>query len=485
MGNSCGAMHKYTELTDKDPLYQGGFLWDYIDQSIDRRNRYGEEFQAYGGDFGDRPCDYNFCGNGIAYAGDRKPSPKMQEVKYNYQSIEIKIDKITAEIRNKNLFINTNVYDCFIILQINGKLIKEVTMETDIPPLTQRTYTLPIEEQKEIGEYAVTVSFRLKEKCSWADAGYEVAFGQGIYMVNQKDAQGTPKEIKSLKVIHGKWNIGVRGEHFEALFSYLNGGLVSYRYGGTELIKAIPKPNFWRAPTDNDRGNNMSFRYAQWKIASMYLSHKKDNEILPPVLEEQEGCAVIKYTYMMPTTPESNCELTYTVYGDGTVAVRLTYDPVRELGDMPEFGMIFKFDAAYDQVEWYGLGPEDSYWDRKKGARLGIYHNEVSGNLASYLVPQECGNKTEVRYAKVMDRKGRGIIFSGETLNFSALPFTPHELENVSHAYELPRVHYTVVRVSKQQMGIGGDDSWGAKTHEEYLIDISKKLEFAFSFKGI
>ena len=179
------------------------------------------------------------------------------------------------------------------------------------------------------------------------------------------------------------------------------------------------------------------------------------------------------------------CRLTYRVFGDGSIQTTLTYDPVKELGDMPEFGVMFKLDADYDNVTWYGMGPEETYVDRCAGAKLGVYKNKVEDNMAKYLVPQECGNKVGVRWATVTNRKGRGMMFSGDKMEFSALPYTPHELENAMHPYELPQVHYTVVRVAKQQMGVGGDDSWGAQTHPEYLIPIDKKLEFTFTFKGI
>ena len=154
---------------------------------------------------------------------------------------------------------------------------------------------------------------------------------------------------------------------------------------------------------------------------------------------------------------------------------------------MPEFCVMFKFNADYDHVKWYGLGEAETYTDRKHGAKLGIYENLVSDNMAAYMVPQECGAKEEVRWATVTDRKGRGILFEmeGEPMMFSALPYTPHEMENAMHPYELPQIHYTVVRVAKAQMGIGGDDSWGAFTHPEYLLDAEKKIEFCFSFKGI
>jgi len=483
MGNSCGAMYKYTQLADTEPLYQGGFIWDYIDQSLFAKDRYGEDYQAYGGDFDDRPCDYNFCGNGIVYAGGRDASPKMSEVKFNYQNIQIQVSSGSADIVNRNLFTGTDAYSCFATVQKDGRLLLRKEIKTDVGPLCEKTYPLPFPEFSEPGEYAVTISFALKEDTLWASRGYEVAFGQGVYKVQQKAAAiHVPFEVT-----RGYQNIGVRGADFDVLFSALHGGLVSYRYGGKELIKGIPMPNFWRAPNDNDRGNLMPARYSQWKIASLYLSHKPvDNKnMLRPELAVHADCAEIKFRYVMPTVPASECSLTYRVYGDGTIHTSLAYNPVKALGDMPEFGVMFKFDADYNRTEWYGLGPDETYADRNRGTKLGIYSEAVTDAMAKYLVPQECGNKTGVRWAKVVDRKGRGILFSGDSMYFSALPYTPHELENARHPFELPRVHYTVVRVAQKQMGLAGDDSWGARTHEEFLLDISSPMLFEFSFKGI
>ena len=490
MGNSCGAMHKYTDLTDTEPKYQGGFIWDYIDQSIYKKDRYGKEFQAYGGDFGERPTDYNFSGNGIAYGGNRDASPKMQEVKFNYQNITAEVSADSVKVINKNLFVNTDMFDCKVTVAKNGKVIRKASLATAVAPLSEEVYALPLAKEEKPGEYAVTVSFHLKEDKVWAEAGHEVAFGQYIYKV-EAPKKACPEGVEVIRSTH---NIGVRGTHFEVLFSVLNGGLVSYKYAGKEMIEAIPKPNFWRAPTDNDCGNLMGMRYGQWKIASMYLSHKdfRKGPYGPgnvPEVEVNEKTVKVTYTYLMPTTPTSECKLSYEVFGDGRVKTTLTYDPVKELGDMPEFGVIFKFNADYDRVEWYGLGETETYSDRKKGAKLGIYANKVADNMARYMVPQECGAKEEVRWAKVTDRKGRGMLFEMDEHNgpmmFSALPYTPHEMENAMHPYELPEVHYTVVRAAKGQMGIGGDDSWGARTHEEYLLKTDKKMEFSFVFKGI
>ena len=193
----------------------------------------------------------------------------------------------------------------------------------------------------------------------------------------------------------------------------------------------------------------------------------------------------VSYCYRLPTCPAADCTLSYTVLPDGTVRVTLCCTPPVALGDMPEFGVLFKMDADYDRLQWYGLGPEETYADRCHGARLGIYETTAHASMARYLRPQECGNRLGVRWAKLTDRQGRGLYFTGDDFSFSALPYTPHELENAAHPFELPPVHSTVVRASLAQMGVGGDDTWGARTHPEYLLPAGKTLSFTFTMKGI
>lgn len=489
MGNSCGAMHKYTELSDREPRYQGGFIWDYIDQSIYKKDRYGKWFLTYGGDFGDRPTDGDFSGNGICYGGERETSPKMQEVKFNYQNISVGFDSdYIFTVTNKNLFVNTSVFDAFAILLADGNEVYRTRLQISVPPMEQASYEVPVTLKNSMidmeKEYCIVVSFVLKENTIWEKAGYEIAFGQ--HMIKKPVSEYSCD--KSVELVVGNGNILVRGENFKALFSRMNLGMVSYVYGGVEMLpNTIPLPNFWRTPTNNDSGNMMPQRYAQWKIASMYVTTRQDQRFADtsPRVEKNDNNIAITYTYFMPTTPQSSCEVTYRVFGDGTIETTLSYDPVKELGDMPEFGMMFKLDADYDTVKWYGLGPQETYEDRQHGGKYGVYENKVADNIAEYLVPQESGNKCRVRYAKVMDKKGRGMLFFGDELSFSALPYTPHELENAAHHFELPPVHYTVVRVAKKQMGVGGDDSWGSHTHPEYLLDASEKMEFTFCFRGI
>ena len=495
MGNSCGGMHKYTDLSDREARYQGGFIWDYVYQSLYRKDRYGRWYQAYGGDCGERPTDYNFSGNGIVYGGDRSPSPKMQEVKFNYQNISVDFSGSSFTVKNKNLFLNTEAYRAVLCLLADGIEVRRCERLLAVPPLHSESFELPVELLAErdlreraarslgkaLPEFAVTVSFLLREDTLWARAGHEVAFGQTVFQRERADFVCT----EPLQVVRGRHNLGVRGQNFSAQFSAIRPGLTSYVYDGVEYITQSPLPNFWRAPVDNDRANQMPQRYAQWKIASLYPTPVGEDTPAFPEWERREHSVFVRIRYHLPTVPASGCTVGYEVFGDGTVRVSLDYEAVKGLPDMPEFGMLFRLDAELDRFSWYGLGPEDSYVDRQRGARLGVYEKGVEENLARYLMPQESGNKCGVRWAKVVDRRGRGLLFEGDALSVNVLPWTPHELENASHAYELPPVHHTVVRVALQQMGVAGDNTWGARTHPEYLLPAEQDLHLRFRFRGV
>ena len=487
MGNSNGAMHKYTELAYEEELYQGGFIWDYIDQGLVTRDRFGKDTLLYGGDWDDRPTDGIFCGNGIVFA-DGKETPKLQEVKYNYQNIKVVVEGNRAEIINRHMFTDTSAFRCLVTLEREGREIGRWEMETAVPPLSAQTVTLPFELPEAAGEYAATVSFRLREDEAWADAGYEIAFGQGVWKVAaEKVCDGRHPELFCLA---SPWNIVVRGDSFQLMFSKVNGALNSYKWGDVELIKQPLVPNFWRAPINNDNGNGMPARYAQWKIASMYArpgltkeSREKNGSVQP--VRNEDGSVSFTIIYDLPTNPPACCDVTWRVHPCGKVDVTMGYDPVEGLGDMPEFGMLMKLDADYDRVRLLGLGPQENYTDRREGARLGIWEYRAAENMTPYLLPQECGNRTGVRWAEVTNARGHGLKLWLNEGEFSALPWTPHEIENAAHGYELPPVVYTVLKMSAQQMGVGGDDSWGARTHEEYLLDVSGRKEFRFSLKGI
>ena len=489
MGNSCGGMHLYMELMHEDPRFQGGFIWDLLDQSLITYDRYGKEYQGYGGDFGDRPSEYSFSGNGILH-GDRTPSPKMQEVKYNYQSIEPIVDRDSVKIINHFLFTNTSEYDAKVTVLLDGEEIGVYPLDTDVAPMSEATYKLPkIEEVA--GEYTYIVSFHTKEATDYAPVGHEIAFGQFSYISDVKAEPSACGANEPYEIMIGMQNAGVRGKDFTVLMTPGQGGIASYVYKGYEYIQGayVPLPNFWRAPVDNDKGSTMPQRYAQWKIASMYLTHKRtaNFDIIAPDFTPTESGLETIFTYRLPTSPKAQVKVKYLILHDGTVETTMMYDSVPELGDMPEFGMMFVLDADLENVRWYGRGPQETYRDRKGGGKIGIWENKVIDNMAKYLVPQECGNKEDVRWAEVTDGAGHGLRFTsmGAPMCFSALPYTPHEMENATHAYELPPIHHTVVRVSLGQMGIAGDDSWGSPTLPQFLLPVDDHMEFKFSWKAI
>ncbi|MDQ0230311.1 glycoside hydrolase family 2 TIM barrel-domain containing protein [Metabacillus malikii] len=472
MGNSLGGMYKYTELEQKYPMYQGGFIWDYIDQSIYKKDRYGNEYLAYGGDFGDRPTDYGFCTNGIVYA-NRKLSPKMQEVKFLYQDFKLIPDQTGVTINNESLFTNTADYELEYVLFYEGNELYRNTLVADVEPQSvgRFEFILPADYKQKSGEYCIHTSLKLKDRNIWAESGYEIAFGQYVFQVGTSEiALGSGH----LRVVQGDVNIGVHGKDFIVMFSKSVGSLVSLNYAGREMISTPPAPLFWRATTDNDRGYSQGFDSGQWYAAS--LARKCVNI----ELEEEIDRVSITFTYKFSINDDIEVKTTYTVNPDGSVHVKSSYFGTKNLPNMPIFALSFKVPAEYNQLDWYALGPEENYSDRAMGAKLTTFKNHVADNLSEYVMPQESGNRTGVRRVSVTNQDGYGMKISAVTekleCNFS--PYTAFELENAQHIYELPNVHYTVVTIAGKQMGVGGDDSWGAPVHEEHLIKADQNIEF-------
>ncbi|OXS78020.1 glycoside hydrolase family 2 TIM barrel-domain containing protein [Domibacillus enclensis] len=476
MGNSLGGMYKYTDLEETYPMYQGGFIWDFIDQSLLKKNRFGEEFLAYGGDFDDRPTDYNFCGNGIVTA-DRKLSPKMQEVKFLYQNIKLFPDQTGVRIKNEQLFKGTDSYELVCTISEEGVVLEEKSLTIQVDPLSEQYVPVKWATEDEQKEYVIEASLRLKEKTIWAEAGHEVAFGQLISQTAPKKA--TP--AGNVTVVEGDVTIGVHGDHFSVLFSKASGTLVSLQYAGEEMIAAPPYPLFWRAMTDNDKGNQFAFASSGWYTSSFVRTCTNVQ------LEAAEDHAVIRFEYRLPISEQAKASVSYAVYGDGSVHVTNNYQGAEGLSDMPIYALSFKVPAEYDQLDWYAMGPDENYADREKGARLGRFQNKSADNVSPYLVPQESGARTGVRYVKIANdcQKGIAVHYVNEPLTCTISPYTAFELENAAHHYELPPVHYTVVTVAGRQMGVGGDDSWGAPVHAEHRIQGETNMTFEFILKPL
>lgn len=488
MGNSFGAVDKYVDLAYRDPLFQGGFIWDFADQAIQTTDRHGQRYFGYGGDFGEAPTDYDFSGDGILFA-DRTPKPAMQEVKFLYQPFRITISDGTVQVGNRHLFTRTSDFACVVTLSSEEGVVDQAHLDTDVAPGATESYPLPVIVPTGPGEFAVDVSFRLRTSTPWADADHEVGWAQAVH-THSAPAVGRAI-VQAPELVDGIHNIGVRGECFSVLFSRLYGGLASYRYGPDpdtrpNLLRSIPRPNFWHAPTSNERGWRMPTRDGQWLLASRY-SHVIDTQVPSGPDQVLHGDSVeVTYRYVLPTTPVSECDLSYRVFGDGLIQVTLTVRPADGLPDMPEFGLLLETNADMHHLQWYGEGPEESYIDRRGGSRLGVYNDDVVDALTPYLRPQEAGSHTGVRWASVADDHGIGLRFECPTgMEFSALPWTPFEIENAAHHVDLPPIHKTVLRPALMRRGVGGDDSWHAMTHPEYRLPDGEELTFRFAFQGI
>lgn len=484
MGNSTGNMFKYTDLFDQYPILQGGFIWDWIDQAILTTTPEGRAYLAYGGDFGDHPNDGNFCGDGLIFA-DRTISPKLYEVKRCYQNIRFYSEDLSQgriRIENKYLFTNLQEYEFIWQITNNGVLLRQGSDTIDLAPGLATVIDIPFGELKASGiedEFFLNVGFVLKADTLWAKQGYELAFEQfKLPVLIELKKKPTP-QMSDVTVTEQNHLLQISGNSFSVAFDTRNGLLLSYRYRGVELIQEGPIPNFWRATVDNDKGSGLHVRSRTWRDSGR--SGKLIN--ISTVIEKAKVDVILDYE--IPTSHMSSCKVVYSVYGDGLITIYQELVPGAGLPEIPEVGMLFTVDKAFNNVTWYGKGPHENYWDRSLGSKVGIYSAKVNEQLTPYLRPQECGNRTEVRWARLTNDQGVGIEIKGLPLiELNALPYTPYELEEADHLHKLPPSDKIAIRVNYKQMGVGGDDGWGARTHPEFTLYANRTYSYRYSIKG-
>jgi len=296
-----------------------------------------------------------------------------------------------------------------------------------------------------------------------------VAFGQGILQKYSPIDLDFEEKSPKAHIIDGDYNVGIKMENSFALISKANGKLVSIQSEGTELLRSPISPDFWRAPTDNDLGNGNTFRWAQWKIASLYQKCER-------VSVDPERAQVTSF-FFMPANPKIHCSMEYSFFKKNIVRIRMHLDPVK--GDAPCVGIMFKMPGKWNRLSWYGNSQSEAYSDRQSACRIELCEGSVDRQYIPYLHPQECGNKTQLRFFTVTEDRGKGLRLSSDSpFEASALPYTAHEIENASNILHLPPRNETVVGAYKQKCGVGGDDSWGAPVHEEYLIKTDEEIDF-------
>ncbi len=489
MGNSLGGMKLYTDLEDRYPGYQGGFIWDYIDQVLSKD---GELLG--GGDFDDRPTDYGFCTNGIVY-GDRSISPKMQEVRALYSPIRIDVTPEEVTVENRNLFIDLSGYRFTARTMLDGVIREETGLE--IAAKAGESVTVPhgLKLPEGPGEAVIEVMAydrsREQENTDYG-ADSRVAFGQCVESHGVRSgAAGHEAGIhsqqegfgKNGRIVTGDGYIGVIGEDFRIQFSMAEGGISSIRFKGREYIDRIPRLSFWRAMTDNDCGAGYPAKMGIWYPTGHFTAKDYSRFRVEPM----EGGLRMITAFQGGLSGAVTAQVAYSVYPDGQILVEADYPGVDGYPQLPVFAMDFCTKPEVNRVTFLGMGPDENYVDRAEGARLGMYSYRAEENLSRYLRPQECGNRTGVRSFCVMDDRGVGLRFTAEDAPFemSVLPYSAYELEEANRIWELPPVRHTWIRIASAEMGVGGDDSWGAPVHEEYLIDPARPQHLAFRISGI
>lgn len=485
MGNSCGNFDEYMNLTKEFESFQGGFIWDFVDQGLyDEKN---DTFN-YGGDYFDRPNDGTFCCNGL-FLANREATPKVRTMKYAYQ--DISFEKVGNEIRitNENLFIDTSKYYFLVNVFEDGILKAKEQFELKLLPgesFNFDTTKIYFDTYKEV---TFRISYHLKEDTKYAKKDDEMGFFDALMNFSYEKVKPLNAENSSnqLKIIQTNYNLGIVGDDFSYLFSGFNdhnGGLVSLNIKGTEFIKDYPMINFYRPNTMNE--NNI-FRL----FSSRYIGYSKTQAFLPLKssikVSKYDGKSIkIRYRYYNIDLPRiRKMNILYEVFNSGNIKVTATYRKRLFDPEFNQFGIKFTIPYLIDNFEYYGLGKDDTYPDRYKGVKLGIYNSCPKDEMIKYIEPQECGNHTYTRYAKLQGNNGvlLGIYAIDDTFNFKCLPYSAEQIDNATHQDELPKMKYTYINVCSKVRGCGGDDSWFDPVHKQYKLTKKGKYEVSFMLK--
>ncbi|MDX9973532.1 MAG: glycoside hydrolase family 2 TIM barrel-domain containing protein [FCB group bacterium] len=469
MGNSVGNLQDYWDLIESYPNLWGGCIWDWVDQALYKKADDGTVFSAYGGDFGDTPNDGVFCCDGLVQC-DRTPNPHLHEVKKVYQRMKVTpVDAPAGKVlvRNKYDFASTGFLQGSWQLTLDGAVVEHGDLPPlDIAPGDEEEVTIPFHkpDAQPGSEVFLKVSFALANDALWAKAGHVVAWDQ----LEVPFEASTPQAIEALPAItvgESEGGIAVESEGVRVIIGKRSGLIESLCIDGRELIAAPLTPNFWRAPIDNDVGCELPLRAKAWRRAGQDREVKSVTvRCLSP--EKAEVCVEAALI-----DGQASLRQTYTVYGSGDIVLesRLEADP--SLSEIPLIGLQGTLTGAYNTLTWYGRGPYETYWDRKTGGAIGLHSGSVEKQVHRYVRPQETGNKTDVRWMALTDAEGAGLLAVGlPLLECSAWPFTQEDLEGATHDYLLPRRDTVTLNLNYRQMGVGGDTSWGKRTHEEYTL---------------
>jgi beta-galactosidase len=500
MGNSTGNLQDYWDVIEKYPVLQGGFIWDWVEQGILTKDAQGNKFWAYGGDLGSDtiPTDGNFCCNGIINA-DRTAKPALIEVGKVYQNIKFKAVDLNAgeiEINNKYSFTNLSEFSFSYEVVADGKVLKSGSIaDLNLAPNTSKNVKLDVAvDVKPATEYFLNITAKLKNAKGILPAGTKLAYEQFklpfVKEIVPVSKNGLPtitsKEEGNLFV--------VEGNGFKINFSKEEATLNSYLLNGKEMLLAGPVPNFWRAPIDNDFGNQLDKRSRVWRKAGEQKTIKSAS------VKQVGNEVVVNFNFDLNNEKKqviANYNSIYTVLGNGEIIVNNSFKMMKDsLPEIVRFGVNLVMPREFDQISWLGRGPHESYADRYTSALVGLYSGAVADQYFPYVRPQENGNKVDVRWVSIYNKEGLGLEFIGmPLLSVSAHHEIMEDFESPDrtdgrgkaglkmirrHINDVKPRDLTSVNIDYKQQGVGGDDSWGAWTHDEYRL---KEKAYKYTFR--
>ncbi len=490
MGNSVGNFKDYWDVIRKYDVLQGGFIWDWVDQGILTKNAKGQTIFAYGGDFGPpgTPSDGNFCINGVVNP-DRRPHPSLWEVKKVYQPIDFARDAATGRVRltDRYDFRDTRDLDLVWTILADGVAVQSGTVPVPVVgPGESAEVTVPFAPARVAPrtEYYLDASVRRRTAEPLVPKGHEIAWEQFVLPAAQAWPPPAAPAAPSIDVVETAAEVRVTGPAFAARIDRARGTLASYVYRGTELVRTGLRPDFWRAPTDNDFGGDWQKKLGVWREAGDRFA------VTATTVTRPDASTVrVDVDGTIPAGP-SGYRVSYTVRDDGVVEVDAHLLAGRaDLPRLPRFGMQMTVPAGFEALQWYGRGPHESYWDRKTGARVGRYAGTVTDQAYPYVRPQETGSKTDVRWVALANASGTGLLAAGSpclsvtALHFLTSDLDPGDAKAQRHAGEIPPRDFVRLNLDERQMGVGGITSWGPTALPEYSIPYGDRA-YRFALRG-
>ena len=493
MGNSVGNLKDYWQVIEKYDQLQGGFIWDWADQSLEYTNKKGIKYWAYGKDFHpDLPSDGNFLNNGLVNP-NREPHPHLYEVKKVYQPVTfsvVDLSKGTFEVNNKHDFISLEQFDLNWIIEADGQQIAQGRQQMPAVNAGQQQkikLQLPVMPQASTKEYFITLTMITRGQQPLLESGHAIAFNQFKLPVKSIVAQSTPLSGPPLVKQQNQQSFIYKNKQVTIAFDRKTGWLNQLIWQQQPQIQRALKPNFWRAPTDNDLGNGMQKWAGLWQ-------HAADNLTLR-TFESMPSKQGVNITALYNSPDFSgNYRVQYLLKNNGQIDItsQLTLDPQQKLANLPRFGMQLVMPGQFKQMSWFGRGPHESYWDRQDSAPISLYSSPVAQNIHHYIRPQENGNKTQVRWLALSNDQGVGLLAVGQQpLNASAWPYLQQDIDfnagdasasasglvpvTTKHAIDVPNRNLITVNIDHAQMGVGGDTSWGRLVHPQYTISATNQ----------